>query len=119
MTRASGAVNDVALTETAESEPASRTIHFRGRKDSPMRPKAHTRMAAGGPTIVGILLAVLAGQRVAGAEAAIAINSGEPQLFVDDFLIDAQENLKRTLRQPTKDDGGNVPVIALDKEFGD
>src|SRR5687767_3846297 len=53
-----------------------------------------------------------------GAEP-VNIRRGEAQLFVDDFLIDGHEGLKRTLRHPTKYDGGNVPVLALDKEFGD
>jgi hypothetical protein len=43
----------------------------------------------------------------------------EAQLFVDDFLIDSQENLKRTLNQPKKDNDGNMPVISLEDEFGD
>ncbi len=42
----------------------------------------------------------------------IAIQSGVAQLFVDDALIDSQTGLKRTLRQPRKDNGGNVPLIA-------
>src|SRR5437016_3719736 len=49
----------------------------------------------------------------------LEIKSGAAQLFVDDFLIAEQVGLKRTLRQPRKDNGGNAPVIALDKEFGD
>src|SRR2546427_7020502 len=53
----------------------------------------------------------------AGAEP-LAIQKGIPQLFVDDYLIESQSGLTRTLHQPRKDDGGNVPVIALDKEFG-
>ncbi|HZL88002.1 MAG TPA: hypothetical protein VFB96_06460 [Pirellulaceae bacterium] len=49
----------------------------------------------------------------------VTIASGQPQLFVDDYLIAQQNGLKRTLRQPKKDNDGNEPVIALEKEFGD
>lgn len=48
---------------------------------------------------------------------AIRVESGEPQLFVDDLLIERTFGLKRTLRQPVKDEGGNVPVISLADEF--
>src|SRR5687767_1360652 len=44
--------------------------------------------------------------------------SGVAQLFVDDFLVESQTNLRRTLHQPKKDDGGNKPVIGLENEFG-
>ena len=40
-------------------------------------------------------------------------------LFVDDYLIDSQKNLKRTLNQPIKDFRGKMPIIALEDEFGD
>ncbi|HEV2294766.1 MAG TPA: hypothetical protein VGR35_13005 [Tepidisphaeraceae bacterium] len=40
------------------------------------------------------------------------------QLFVDDFLIATQTDLRRTLHQPKKDNGGSVPVIAMEDEFG-
>ena len=43
---------------------------------------------------------------------AIAVERGVAQLFIDDELIATQDNLKRTLHQPVKDDGGNVPIIA-------
>ena len=45
-------------------------------------------------------------------ETPIEIETGVAQLFVDDFLIESQSGLKRTLHQPEKDRGGNVPVIA-------
>jgi len=45
------------------------------------------------------------------------LSRGEAQLFVDDHLIANQKDLRRTLHQPVKDDGGNTPVIALDSEF--
>ncbi len=47
----------------------------------------------------------------------IRIDTG-PQLFVDDYVIDSSKDLRRTLRQPTKDNGGDVPVLALTDEFG-
>ena len=50
---------------------------------------------------------------------AVPVKSGLAQFFVDDYLIAAQNDLKRTLRQPKKDHGGNEPVIAIDEEFGD
>ena len=56
---------------------------------------------------------------VRGEESPLSIKPGVAQLFVDDFLIAEQAGLKRTLRQPKKDNGGNAPVIALEKEFGD
>jgi hypothetical protein len=49
----------------------------------------------------------------------VTIQSGQPQLFVDDYLIAQQTDLMRTLRQPKKDSGGKLPVIALEKEFGE
>ncbi|MEP6663646.1 MAG: hypothetical protein ABJC04_08270, partial [Verrucomicrobiota bacterium] len=49
----------------------------------------------------------------------IEIKSGVAQLFVDDFIIETQTNLTRTLHQPKKDNGGNFPVIAIENEFGD
>jgi hypothetical protein len=39
-------------------------------------------------------------------------------LFVDDYLIESQENLKRTLNQPEKDLNGDVPILAIEDEFG-
>jgi hypothetical protein len=41
----------------------------------------------------------------------------DTQLFVDDLLIDSSAGLKRTLHQPTKDSGGNEPVLAITDEF--
>ena len=49
----------------------------------------------------------------------LQIKSGVAQLFVDDYLIAEQKSLKRTLRQPKKDNDGQAPVIALDDEFGE
>jgi hypothetical protein len=50
----------------------------------------------------------------AWAESPIPIGRGVAQLFVDDFLIEKSNNLKRTLHQPRKDFGGNKPVVASD-----
>ena len=71
--------------------------------------------------LVIALLGVPDGQTVEAEVAAppIEVKSGVAQLFVDDFLISAQAGLKRTLHQPTKDNDGNVPVLAFDKEYGD
>src|SRR5262245_11826012 len=49
----------------------------------------------------------------------LKLNTGEAQLFVDDYLIGQQSNLVRTLHQPKKDNGGNTPVLALADEFGE
>ena len=49
----------------------------------------------------------------------VTLERGQAQLFVDDYLIASQSELKRTLRQPKKDNGGNQPVIAIDDEFGE
>lgn len=43
----------------------------------------------------------------------LIIEKGIPQLFVDDFLIESKENLKRTLHQPKKENSGNFPVLSL------
>jgi len=51
-------------------------------------------------------------------EAPIAVESGIAQLFVDDYLIDSATDLKRTLHQPTKDEGGNTPMIAAKEDMG-
>ena len=50
------------------------------------------------------------------APARVKVETGVAQLFVDDFLIDTRADLKRTLHCPRKDDGGNVPVIAVPSE---
>ncbi len=42
----------------------------------------------------------------------VAIKAGEPQLFVDDWLLDSSLALMRTLHRPTKDNGGGTPIIA-------
>lgn len=50
---------------------------------------------------------------------AVTIQSGVPQVFIDDYLIAAQDRLKRTLHQPQKDDGGHKPILAIGDEFGE
>lgn len=47
----------------------------------------------------------------------VALVAGAPQVFIDDFLIAESHGLKRTLHQPKKDDGGNVPAVELADEF--
>ncbi|MCA9445579.1 MAG: hypothetical protein KC931_00595 [Candidatus Omnitrophica bacterium] len=69
-----------------------------------------------------ILFATLFSTISAGADdsAPVKIEAGLAQLFIDDYLIDSQENLERTLHQPTKDHGGNIPIIALPQDaFGE
>jgi hypothetical protein len=51
------------------------------------------------------------------AQCLVKLEPGVAQLFVDDFLIDTQRDLKRTLHSPRKDDDGNCPVLAIDREF--
>jgi hypothetical protein len=43
----------------------------------------------------------------------IEVRRGDPQLFVDDYLIDQQEGLCRTLIQPNKDNGGSDPLLSF------
>lgn len=52
------------------------------------------------------------------ASGPILIKNGVAQLFIDNYLIESQENLERTLYQPIKDFGGDQPIIALENEFG-
>jgi hypothetical protein len=68
-------------------------------------------------TLLPLLAAMLILSPLRAAEP-LQIKSGEVQLFVDDYLIDSQTDLKRTLRQPKKDNGGDKPVIALEGEYG-
>ena len=67
---------------------------------------------------VGIV-ALAPARSKAEAPAPRPIPIGQAQLFIDDDLIESQDGLRRTLHQPKKDDGGNVPVLALESEFGD
>jgi len=52
-------------------------------------------------------------------DGAVVVPAGVPQLFVDDYLIAEQTGLRRTLRQPKKDFGGDSPLLELEGEFGD
>lgn len=68
------------------------------------------------------VLAIIAAARGAAvgrgeAPTPLPIPAGQAQMFIDDALIESHEGLRRTLHQPTKDDGGNVPVLALESEF--
>jgi len=71
-----------------------------------------------------ILAAAIGGLVLAGVAAggpgvdAVRVERGVAQLFIDDYLIDTQDNLKRTLHQPKKDNGGNVPMIAAKPGMG-
>ncbi len=47
----------------------------------------------------------------------IKIEKGASQLFIDNYLIESHENLKRILHQPVKDNNGEKPVIAIENEF--
>src|SRR6185369_11126205 len=67
-------------------------------------------------SVIGVSVACSA--RAFKDETPLDIKAGIAQLFIDDFLIAEQESLKRTLHQPKKDNDGNVPVIAIDDEFG-
>ena len=42
----------------------------------------------------------------------VSIRAGDPQLFVDDWLLDSSVALMRTLHRPVKDNGGDTPIIA-------
>ena len=77
------------------------------------------------PFVIGAFAAVCiyaGADRVRSADTSlppVTVSSGQAQLFVDDYLIATQAGLQRTLRQPTKDGGGNEPVIAIEDEFGE
>src|SRR5689334_18068458 len=79
----------------------------------PISRRAFVQSVAG--TAVGVVLGWPAAY---GEDRPLEIQSGVAQLFVDDFLIAEQSALKRTLRQPKKENDGNTPVIALEQEFG-
>jgi hypothetical protein len=58
------------------------------------------------------ILAVASGTLAAGVDEPLAVQPGVPQLFIDDQVIESQDQVVRTLHQPTKDDGGNKPIIS-------
>ncbi len=67
--------------------------------------------------IIACLTFYLIANACGPASESIEIESGVAQLFVDDYLIESGEDLKRTLNQPLKDFGGNKPIISLEGEF--
>ena len=75
--------------------------------------------------LVWIAFSICITQRIAIAQStdtsvpAVHLKSGESQFFIDDYLIAHQSGLHRTLHQPTKDHGGNEPVLAIENEFGE
>lgn len=54
------------------------------------------------------------------AESVVAVDipPGTAQLFIGDRLIGKNDSAVRTLHQPRKDDGGQMPVLFLEDEFG-
>lgn len=61
---------------------------------------------------VPLLLTIgLSASQPSTKEESVRIRAGESQLFVDNHLIATQDRLQRTLHSPTKDHGGNVPIL--------
>ena len=58
------------------------------------------------------MLCACAGLPLQADDAPLRIARSVPQLFVDDALIESHTDLKRTLHQPVKDEGGRLPLIA-------
>src|SRR5262245_57242181 len=54
-----------------------------------------------------------ASNSVAVAVEPIVVKPSEPQLFVDDYLIQSQVGLQRRLRQPVKDNRSAKPLLSL------
>jgi len=69
-------------------------------------------------SIIGIVL-ILMVSIVSCSDHSYLVRTSVAQLFIDDFLIESSDNLKRTLHQPVKDFGGERPIISLSDEFGD
>ena len=63
---------------------------------------------------MGLLLMLLIS---ACSEESLPVTAGVAQLFIDDYMIESREDLKRTLHQPIKDYDGNKPIISLSNEF--
>lgn len=66
----------------------------------------------------GLLLAVptvSAGAIPSSGDATVSVKSGIAQLFIDDLLIDSQVDLRRTLHQPVKENGGGTPLIVANQ----
>lgn len=76
-------------------------------------------------TVILVMVALVGVPREVGAQSqdpalpAVSLKSGEAQLLVDDHLIAWQSDVRRTLHQPTKDQGGNEPLLAIEDEFGE
>ena len=49
-------------------------------------------------------------------EDVVPVPAGQAQLFVDNYLIATQNELERTLHSPTKDHGGDVPILEAPKD---
>ncbi len=72
-----------------------------------------------GCVLAGVLPAMfLWCSQTQAAEPPVPVKAGQAQLFVDDFLIESQTNLRRTLHQPVKDNGGQVPMLAAREGAG-
>lgn len=66
-----------------------------------------------------VMISILSIQGQAATTEPIPVQTGVAQLFVDDYLIGAQTDLVRTLRQPKKDHDGNLPIIPPPKDYGE
>lgn len=68
---------------------------------------------------VTVIMTALTSSSMAAARESepVKVESAVPQLFIDDYLIESQSGLKRTLHQPKKDNGGNEPLLAITDEF--
>jgi len=60
----------------------------------------------------GWILVLTATPAAVVARNPVAVQRGIPQLFIDDEIIESDEGSIRTLHQPTKDHGGERPIIA-------
>jgi hypothetical protein len=68
--------------------------------------------------LVLCMIVWMAANRTARAADPVPIQRDVAQMFVDDYLIGSQTDLRRTLRQPKKDGDGHTPVLELSSEFG-
>ena len=69
-------------------------------------PSAYLRITA---------VCALAMQVACANQQGLDLPNGVVRLFVDDWLIESQEGLVRTLHQPQKDNGGETPVIPAEE----
>jgi hypothetical protein len=70
-----------------------------------------------GIVVIAVLLLPASVAAPAAENRPVSIETGVAELFVDDYLIESQKDLKRTLHQPRKDNDGSVPVLAITDEF--